>query len=283
MDDSGNAEREFWERRAPAWDRRIEELNLFSDVYGRAAMDALGPQPGDRVLDIGCGPGTTAIQLAQRVGPDGEVLAVDIAAPMIAATRRRAEQAGCTNLRAETHDLGAEPLPGSFDAAYSRFGVMFFVDPVAAFNNLAGSLRPGARLGCTVWGPLGDNPWMFVPTLAATPVLGAELALPGPGEPGPFSLSDPDRVRSVLHAAGWSHIGVERVDSARVVSSARADDEVRSLLEVGPLGVAYDDADEATRRAAVAAVIDAIEPFREDGGWRLDGAALVVTATVTGD
>ena len=272
-------ERAFWEKRAAAWERRIEALNLFSDDYGVPAMDALGVRAGDRVVDIGCGPGTTAVELARRVGPAGEVVALDISEAMIDAARRRAGRAEATNLRCVVHDLEAGPIEESFDAAFSRFGVMFFSAPERAFANIARSLRPGGRFSCCVWGPVGDNPWMFVPTLASAGVLGANLTLPGPGEPGPFSLADPDRFESLLANAGFNNIVVTPVNSSRVITTAHANDEVRTLLEVGPVGEAFEGADEATRQRAIDSVIDAIEPFRDGEGWRLAGSAIVVSAT----
>jgi len=280
MSGTGADERAFWDQRAAAWERRIDALNLFSDTYGTAALDSLAVQPGERIVDIGCGPGTTAVELAQRVGPGGEVIALDISEAMLAAAKRRAERANATNIRFLSTDLERETIDGGgLDGAFSRFGVMFFVDPVAAFSNVAGSLRPSGRLACSVWGPLGDNPWMFVPTLAAAGVLQADLPLPGPDEPGPFSLADPGRIVSVLERAGFVNVDVSPVAGTRIVTEAHADEEVRTLLEVGPAGEAFDAADERTRGAAVDAVISAIEPYREADGWSLAGSALVVTAT----
>jgi len=273
-----DVEREFWDRRADAWERRADSLNRFSDTYGIAAMDALAAQPGERLLDIGCGPGTTAIELAARVAPDGEVVGVDISETMVAAATRRAAKGKASNVRFVVADAQTQPLGEGFDGVYSRFGVMFFADPAAAFTNVVRSLRPGGRLGCVVWGPLTDNPWMFVPTLAAGPMLSAELRIPGPDEPGPFSLAEPDRITTVLGQAGFSDVTVERLDGARLVTAASVHEDLRTLLEVGPLSEAYDAADESTREAAVAAVTAAIEPYRDGEGWRLPAAALLVAA-----
>jgi SAM-dependent methyltransferase len=278
VSESSVDQREFWDRRAEAWERRADAMNSFVDAYGTPALEALQVEGGQRVLDVGCGPGTTAIELASRVAPDGEVIGVDISPAMVAAAERRAAAAGVSNVRfvaanAQTDDLGKD-----FDAVFSRFGVMFFTDPEEAFSNIGRSLRPGGRLACAVWGPLTDNPWMFVPTLAAVQVLHAEVPIPGPDEPGPFSLADPERVTSLLSVAGFVDVTIEAITGSRLVTEAVADDDVRTLLAVGPLGDAYDDADDTTRRASVDAVLAAIEPYRDPDGWRLPGVALKVTA-----
>ena len=278
MDEPETNEREFWDLRADAWERRADAMDAFSSAYGTPAMDALGLQPGERVLDIGCGPGTTAIELAGRVAPDGEVVGVDVSGAMIAAATRRTKAAGVANVRFVAADAQSEPLGQDFDAVYSRFGVMFFSDPGAAFANIGRSLRPGGRLACVVWATLADNPWMFMPTMAAGPVLKAQLTIPGPGEPGPFSLADGDRVVALLGQAGLAGATAEPVAGSRLISVANADDEIRALLEVGPLGEAYQAAESVARQAAVDAVIAAIEPYRDGDGWRLPGAALKVTA-----
>ena len=197
---------------------------------------------------------------------------------MVEAAARRAAAAGVMNARFVATNAQTEALGSEFDAVYSRFGVMFFADPAAAFANIGGSLRSRGRLGCAVWAPLADNPWMFVPTAAAASVLQADLTIPGPDEPGPFSLAEPDRVTAILTEAGFTDVGIAPVPGARLITTATADDDVRMLFEVGPLGEAYEAADESTRQAAVDAVIAAVEPYRDDAGWRLPGAALSVTA-----
>lgn len=277
MSDGVGEGQEFWDRRAAAWERRADEISAFSDTYGGAAMEALAPQPGERVLDVGCGPGVTTADLARQVGPDGTATGVDISEGMVGAAQRRAEAAGVANASFLVADAATADLGGPFDAVFSRFGVMFFGDPAAAFSNIVGALRPGGRLAWAVWGPLQDNPWMFVPSLAAAAPLQAELTLPEPGAPGPFSLSDADQVQSLLTAAGLEDVAVTPVDGARVITAANADEDLAMVLEVGPFGEAYDAADEAARRAAIDAVVAAMEPYRDGDGWRLPGRSLTVT------
>jgi ubiquinone/menaquinone biosynthesis C-methylase UbiE len=272
--------KEYWDRRASTWERRADELDRADDAYGTAVMDALAPMPGERVLDIGCGPGSTTITLARRLDDGGRGLAVgvDVSAAMIGAARRRVAAAGVPNIGLLVADAQRDPLGDDFDAVFSRFGVMFFSDPDTAFANLHAALRTGGRLACVVWAPLADNPWMSVPTLAAISVLPAELAIPEPGAPGPFSLADPARTTAVLAAAGFIDVAIETIAGSRTVTDRSSDEDVRALLEVGALGEAFAAADEATQSDAIAAVVDAMGPFRTADGWQLPGLAHVVTA-----
>jgi SAM-dependent methyltransferase len=156
---------------------------------------------------------------------------------------------------------------------------MFFADPVAAFANVAAALRPGGRLSLVVWQAVDRNPWMFVPTVAAVGPLGADWAPPTtPDQPGPFSLADPDRVRSILGAAGLADVALDGFSSAAVLRADAVDEDAARLLQIGPMRGAWDEADEQSRQAAVAAVRDAVQPYRDGDAYRLPGAVWVVTA-----
>ena len=155
---------------------------------------------------------------------------------MVAAVTRRAAAAGVPIAPFVVADAQREVLGADFAAAYSRFGVMFCSDPVTAFANIARSLRTGGRLACAVWGPLTDNPWMFVPTLAAAEVLKTELNIPGPDEPGPFSRAEGERVHHLLNKAGFSDVTVERVDGSRLVNSGDAGGRDEQPNDFGAVG-----------------------------------------------
>jgi SAM-dependent methyltransferase len=200
---------EFWSELAPTWLAPEDQLEEVGGPPGTLAMDRLGLLPGQRVVDLGCGPGRTTLELAARVGPGGQAVGVDISAEMLAGGRERAARLGAGNVEfvhadAQMHDFGQ----ARFDAAYSRFGVMFFSDPVAAFANVRRALRPGAALSFVCWQGVVDNEWMLIPGAAAAEVTGTLPPMPGPDEPGPFSLADPARVRAVLGAAGFGSIAV---------------------------------------------------------------------------
>jgi SAM-dependent methyltransferase len=207
-------------------DRQIRPLGL-------AAMQRLAPAPGEQVVDVGCGCGDTSLELARRVGPEGGVLGLDISAPMLEVARSRAEAAGLRNLTFHEADAQTAALPGGRDAVFSRFGVMFFADPTAAFANLRSALRPGGRLGFVCWRPLAENLWMRLPAETAAGLV-PPAPPPEPGAPGPFAFADPDRVRRILAEAGFTGIDLTPHDEA--IGGLDLEGTVAMSFRVGPLG-----------------------------------------------
>ena len=207
-------------------DRQIRPLGL-------AAMERLAPASGEQVLDVGCGCGDTSLELARRVGPEGGVLGLDISAPMLEVARGRAEAAGARNLAFHEADAQTAALPGGRDAVFSRFGVMFFADPTAAFANLRRALRPGGRLGFVCWRPLAENLWLRLPAETAAGLV-PPAPPPEPGAPGPFAFADPDRVRRILAEAGFTGIDLTPHDEA--IGGLDLEGTVAMSFRVGPLG-----------------------------------------------
>ncbi len=270
---------EFWEERAPSWLEAEGHITKVSSAFGALAMERLDLGAGQRVLDVGCGSGPTSLALAERVGVDGEVVGADIAPAMLAAARERAADAGARNLRFVTADMQVDDLgSGLFDAAFSQMGVMFFSDPVAAFANIRKAIHPGGRLAFACWQSLFSNEWMLVPGSAVLTVTGELPPMPGPGEPGPFSLSEPGRVESVLGDAGFTHVEVAPHDRVVVLVG----DEIESLVQmskaVGPVRLAMQDADDDLQARLLDGVRAALEERIVDGELRLAAGAFIVSA-----
>src|ERR1700753_1453003 len=156
-------------------------------------------KPGEHVLDVGCGAGQTTLLLARAVGLSGRVLGVDIPQPMLAAAGKAAAE--LPNVRFVEGDASRHPFEQQCDLAFSRFGVMLFDDPPAAFANIRGALKPGGRLAFVCWRPAMENEWVSVPLAAAKDLLPAQPP-PDPLAPGPFAFADPQRVRDVLGKGG---------------------------------------------------------------------------------
>ncbi|MGB3410674.1 MAG: class I SAM-dependent methyltransferase [Microthrixaceae bacterium] len=272
---------EYWNKRAQAWAKRMDDHANLPDLYGSAAITALDVRPGEKVLDIGCGQGITSVDLAERVGPTGHVVGVDISQAMIdGAVSRLAGQSRAVEFR--VGDAAIESFEDTFDAVFSRFGVMFFPNPDDAFGNISSVLRRGGRLAWVVWGPLSANPWATVPTIAAAQVLGFELERPEPGSPGPFSLGDTDQLTAMLTTAGFGDVAFSDITQPRKFPPESALEELATWLTIGTTGDAFSAADPGLQLRASEAALAAIEPYREaDGtsGWALPALARVVTAT----
>jgi SAM-dependent methyltransferase len=234
----------------------------------------------DRVLDIGCGFGPTT-RAAARAADQGEAVGVDISRQLSELATRRAHEAGITNVRFEVGDAQVYPLPaGAFDVAISRFGVMFFDDPTAAFTNIGRALRPGGRLALLIWQELAANEWLFVPGAAVASVT-ALPEMPAPGAPGPFALADADRVRAILRDAGFDGIALDAVREPMWLGDTVAD-TVSFFTQTGFGKGVLKDADAATADRIRAALAAALEPYASPQGVRLGGTAWLVTATRPG-
>jgi SAM-dependent methyltransferase len=272
---------DYWEDRAPSWLDAEGHIARVSSRFGQQAIDRLDLAPGQRVLDIGCGSGPTSLALAERVGPDGEIVGADIAPAMLTAARARAADAGARNVRFVQADMQVDDLgAGMFDAAFSQFGVMFFNDPVVAFTNIRRTIHPGGPLAFACWQPIFSNEWMLVPGSAVVEVTGALPSMPGPGEPGPFSLSEPGRIEEVLDGAGFTHVDVVAHDEVLALAGEEIDSLVKLSQAVGPVRQALKDAgdDEDLRRRLIEAVDAAVLARVVDGEARFNAGAFIVSA-----
>ncbi len=276
-----NAEQiRYWNEAAgPRWVAFQDAIDRQIAPLGRLAMERVGIGRGDRVLDVGCGCGHTTLEIARRVGPDGSVLGVDLSSGMLEQLSAGVRAAGLANVRATNADARSHAFPAaSFDVAYSRFGVMFFADPDAAFANLRPALRPGGRLGFVCWQALPKNPWMLVPLMAAAQVIPLPPP-PPPGAPGPFSFADPERVRGILARAGFEEVSVEpHEETLAVGGSSELDRVVEFILQVGPTGSVLKDADAGTKNRVAETVREALRPHLGPEDLRMGSAVWIVTA-----
>jgi SAM-dependent methyltransferase len=270
---TNTAQFDYWNEQAGrTWAALQVQLDQQIAPLGRRGLEVLRPAPGERVLDIGCGCGDTSLDLAQRVGPAGAVVGLDLSAPMLDVAQRRA--AGMTHLRFVQADAQTASFPEPFDAAFSRFGVMFFAEPVAAFANIAACLRPGGRLAFVCWRAAAENPWMTVPLQAAL----RHVPPPPPDDPeapGPFAFASATRLRTVLESAGFENIEISPCDLK--IGGFDLETAVELAQRVGPLGKLLRETPEQTGNVA-ASVREALAAFVTADGVLLQSGTWIVRA-----
>jgi SAM-dependent methyltransferase len=258
------------------WVAHQTRYEAMAPAFTERLLAAAALAEPDRVLDVGCGCGQTT-RLAARQASAGHALGVDLSTAMVERARAQAADEGIGNARFERADAQVHPFaPEVFDVAISRFGIMFFDDPVAAFTNIHGALRPGGWITFVCWRGFEHNQWLAVPAGAAlahvpVPDLGA------PDGPGPFSLAEPERVVQVLSRAGFDEISTNPVD-APVRLGRDADDAVSFLSGTALARTLLDPVDPGTAARALDAVRDALRPYERPDGLTLDGAAWLVAA-----
>lgn len=279
--DSPNAEQaQYWNGpRGRQWVALQEDLDqrvapLIDLIVGPAMI-----APGHAVLDVGCGTGACLLAVSRMVGRSGQAVGVDIAAPLLEHAAHRLAEGAEENIEllqadAQTHGFA----PGRYDAIISRFGVMFFSDPVAAFGNLRRALAPQGRLAFVCWGPLEDNPWFSVPLAVGVARLGPPAPSP-PRAPGPLAFSDPDYVREILETAGFEAVTIAP-HTTPLIGAATATDEARLTRAVGPLARLIHEHEPAPAivEEIVAEVAARLDRFVTGDGVRIPAAVFVVSA-----
>jgi ubiquinone/menaquinone biosynthesis C-methylase UbiE len=254
--------------------------------HSEAVFPDLPVRPGDRVLDVGCGFGDTAIRLAELVGPDGEVVGIDCCDAFLDYARKEVELRGLTNVRFMRGDAEIALPAEGFDFVFARFGTMFFANPVAGLRNMRKALRPGGRMVHIVWRQRSDNPWLSMAkdiVIQFLPEPGADAQTCGPG---PFSMSNQETVTAMMKAAGYADISFERVD-APVLVGKDIPDAIDFQLAIGPAGEVFREAGahaELKRREIEAALAKAIKRQRiAADGIVMDSSSWVIGATNPGN
>ena len=247
-----------------------------------ALLPRAGAEGRRNALDVGCGGGSQSIMLAQLLGEGASVLGVDISDPMLEVARAKARQLPAGSARVEflRADASSHPFPqAGFDLVFSRFGVMFFDDPVAAFANLHRAMEPGGQLAFSCWQSMKDNAWSWIPVQAALQHLPPPEPMP-PGAPGPFAFADPERVETILGSAGFQQISVESYATTLAVSEAPSlAESVRDLAIIGPVARLLTGQPPAVLEEVYKAMEEVLEPHYNGRCLALPGAVWFVTAT----
>jgi ubiquinone/menaquinone biosynthesis C-methylase UbiE len=259
------------------WADRQQTQDIVLAPVADILIDCAKAKAGERVVDVGCGAGATTIALAQKVGPTGRVLGVDISAPMLARARQIA-QAGMP-IEFVLADATVYPFePASFDLLASRFGVMFFAQPALSFANSRRALRPSGRLAFACWQEPRDNPFFMAPLQAVYKHV-PKLPQLGPEDPGPFSFASEARVNRILSEAGFAGVAMEPYDLSLDIAVGRGiDAAVEASLEIGPAARALQEQPPDVRAAATNSIREALAPFVRGQTVPLGASIWIVTA-----
>jgi SAM-dependent methyltransferase len=256
------------------WVALQESVDQMYQAIEDLLVDAITSETTSRVLDVGCGTGGTTVAVARRLGATSRCTGIDISEPMIAAAHDRAEREGVpvTFIVADAQTYAFERA--TFDAVMSRFGVMFFNDPVAAFTNLRRGARARAMLRAVVWRSAAENPFMTTAERAAAPLV-PDLPARRPNEPGQFGFADRNRVSGILEASGWSEIDIQPIE----VSCAMPENAlVPFFTQLGPVGRILQEAGDDLRARVIAAVRPAFDPYVDGVEVRFTAACWMVGA-----
>ncbi len=260
-----------------AW---VEHQGLLDDMFRpmeAQLVQAAGNAAAQRILDVGCGTGSTTLALARHIGAQGHCTGVDISGPMLAVARTRAQREGINasfiHADAQEHAFAA----ASFDMIVSRLGVMFFSDPVRAFANLRRAATSDATLHCIAWRSAAENPFMTTAERAAARLL-PNLPPRQPGAPGQFAFGDRERVRSILQTSGWGDIDIRPTDVTCTLPEPAL---AGYLSRLGPVGLALQGADPTTRERVAATVRAAFDPYVQGDTVRYTAACWTITARAT--
>jgi SAM-dependent methyltransferase len=267
---------EYWNGPAgERWSRAQDRIDHHLGLITEALLALASPQEGESVLDLGCGGGTTALLMRERVGPAGGVTGIDISAPNLALARARAH-AGMADVNFIEADAATYDFQPVFDLAFSRFGAMFFDEPVGAFTNIRKGLAKHGRLVFVCWRTFRENAWSFVPYEAALNLLPPQEPM-HPHAPGPFAFADDARVRLILDEAGFRDIAIKPLDTT-VNLGATIDDALTEALTIGPLARAAAELDERQREEIRRRIAPVIAKFQTTYGVVAPAAVWLVSA-----
>ncbi|MEP2988561.1 MAG: methyltransferase domain-containing protein [Parasphingorhabdus sp.] len=265
-------QKEYWNDSAGAqWVAEQKLMDAMLAKVTASLMAKAAPHSGERVLDIGCGTGETSV-IAADAG--AQVTGVDISEPMLALAKQRLGDRGDTNL-ADASEFRDET---GFDLIMSRFGVMFFDNPHAAFANINANLKPEGRMCFACWRAPQENDWVLVPMMAVKPFL-PETPEPDPHAPGPFALADADRTSGILEGAGFTDICIKPVDIEMVVADGGGVDQaLQFVTKIGPAARAMAEVSDAVKNQMLNALEKALAPHESNGRIALKGAIWIVQA-----
>jgi ubiquinone/menaquinone biosynthesis C-methylase UbiE len=278
FDENSDVQKYWNEEGGNKWAENIDIVESMIEPLSDVLIEKIAANFGEHVLDVGSGGGVTSMKLAEQVGSTGSVLGVDVSEPILSIARNRGKD--IANLQFQQSDATTAVLDENrFDIITSRFGVMFFDDPVLAFSNLHAALKTSGRLIFMCWRSLEENPWIAEPAKAAFEVVPppADAEKPEPTDPGPFSLADKDHLKMVLSSAGFNNIELQMVDMN--IPMGNLNDAVSFLMKMGPAAEAIKEASGKDKNAIAEAMTKVLAKYDTAAGIKTPSATWIVRAS----
>jgi SAM-dependent methyltransferase len=277
--DENSESQSYWnEEGGNKWAENIDIVEAIIEPLSEILIEKIAAQNGENALDVGCGGGITSIKLANMVSQAGSVLGVDVSEPIISIAQKRSETIDNISFQqrdAASVELGAD----NFDIITSRFGVMFFDDPILAFKNLHSSLKSTGRLIFLCWRGLDENPWIADPAKAAFEIVPppVDAEKPDPTAPGPFSLADKEHLTSILSSAGFNNIDLQPVDAD--LPMGQPEEAISFLMKMGPAAEILKDATDDKKTEVAIAMRQILSKYEKNGETRIPSATWLVSAS----
>jgi SAM-dependent methyltransferase len=260
------------------WLKHLVPFESMISPVNAGLMKATDFLPGQHVVEVGCGGGKNAVEIARAVAPSGRYLGVDIAEILIAHSKERAAKAGVKNVSFMCSDAENAKLDAPRDRAFSSFGVMFFDNPEKAFANIRGWVKPGGDFIFSCWAGPDMNPWIGI----VGAIVGKYVEMPerAPDGPGPFRMADPDATRALLERAGWNNVDCKLWRGEQMLGGEGATPESAAdfVMTALAIGVPLDEAGPGVKEKARAEIVEALKPFHKNGSVRMSAAAWIVRA-----
>ena len=276
-----HAEAERWAgEMGEKWNTHHKRFEGMIAPLGQALIESAHFQPGEKVIDVGCGAGVTSLEIAKRVGPTGSVTGLDISPVLVNTATARAKEAGLTNFRFVEGDASKADIGETgFDCLFSRFGIMFFPDPYGAFEHLHGFVKPGGRAAFSCWGPQPENAWVM--EVMGLVMRYIELPPPEPRAPGPFAFADQDYLRDIMAKAGFKDVTMTAWRGEQCIGGpgSTAKTATEFLTEAVFVGEALKDKPEETRQKVIAELEALLARHEKPEGVQMQGMAWIVSAT----